>query len=443
MVLPDSTAHNHAAHLNGHSHHHEETKNVEYSALEAQFFEYNQISDAFSSVGFGGYDLLQHQPSNEYGLALDLMNLPPPYAAHSHSHPHNSSNHHNGGSHGMDMESSPLYTPMEAMSINPTMTMSQPSANPNVLQHSMNTPGSTQSHQIPLPPSPTGSTASSLYPPHHHMRQSISPNPTPSSMHPNNINALSHSHPHPQINTQMMHSPMGLMSSDLSAGALSSACSSAGSPESHRGGVSLPAIEQRELRDREQLAPAHGRTGSNASEKANRYNPMKGARSSPVANGGGNGNGRMTRKRAGTTGGLKKEEIKALKEEDHDSDDDDLDFAPSATNKSDKREEIRKQRIESEQRRRDELREGYRRLKEALPSSNQKSSKVALLDRAVNHVRYMEMTRQQLQVRLNAAEMEMARLRQVNEALMLGTAEQRAAAAAASAAVQAHVQPQY
>lgn len=132
------------------------------------------------------------------------------------------------------------------------------------------------------------------------------------------------------------------------------------------------------------------------------------------------------------------------KDEDHDSDDDDLDYpAPNASNKSDKREEIRKQRIESEQRRRDELREGYRRLKEALPSSNQKSSKVALLDRAVNHVRYMEMTRTQLQVRLNAAEMEMARLRQVNEALMLGTAEQRAAAAAASAAVQAHVQPQY
>lgn len=77
-----------------------------------------------------------------------------------------------------------------------------------------------------------------------------------------------------------------------------------------------------------------------------------------------------------------------------------------------RREEIRKQRIESEQRRRDELREGYRRLKDALPSSNQKSSKVSLLDRAVTHVRYMELTRQQLQVRLNAAEMETQRLRQ-------------------------------
>ena len=70
------------------------------------------------------------------------------------------------------------------------------------------------------------------------------------------------------------------------------------------------------------------------------------------------------------------------------------------------------------------------------------------------------MTRQQLQARLNAAEMETQRLRQcvyslplidliadslarVNEALMLGTAEQRAAAAAASAAVQAQVQSSY
>lgn len=46
-----------------------------------------------------------------------------------------------------------------------------------------------------------------------------------------------------------------------------------------------------------------------------------------------------------------------------------------------RREEIRKQRIESEQRRRDELRDGYRRLKDVLPVSNQKSSKVSLLDR--------------------------------------------------------------
>jgi hypothetical protein len=108
-----------------------------------------------------------------------------------------------------------------------------------------------------------------------------------------------------------------------------------------------------------------------------------------------------------------------------------------------RREEIRRQRIESEQRRRDELRDGYRRLKDALPPSNQKSSKVCLLDRATTHVKYLEVTNSQLQARVQAAESEVARLRQFNEALMLGTAESRhvAATAAAVAAAQAHGSP--
>ena len=76
-----------------------------------------------------------------------------------------------------------------------------------------------------------------------------------------------------------------------------------------------------------------------------------------------------------------------------------------------RREDIRRQRIESEQRRRDELRDGYRRLKDVLPVSNQKSSKVSLLDRATTHIKYLELTQQQLQVRLNQAEMETQRLR--------------------------------
>ncbi|KZT08634.1 uncharacterized protein LAESUDRAFT_648640 [Laetiporus sulphureus 93-53] len=116
--------------------------------------------------------------------------------------------------------------------------------------------------------------------------------------------------------------------------------------------------------------------------------------------------------------------------------DDDDDFNPVSTsaNNDMRREEIRRQRIESEQRRRDELRDGYRRLKDALPVSNQKSSKVSLLDRATTHIRYLEMTQQQLQTRLQQAEAETARLRHVNEALMLGTAEQRHAAAASAVA---------
>lgn len=203
-------------------------------------------------------------------------------------------------------------------------------------------------------------------------------------------------------------SPPPLSASELSGdGAHSSRRSSTGSPDSQRGGAALP--------------PAHGRAPTTGSNSSARYNPV----------------------RSSTRSSKQK---RAAKADDSDDEDEDGDFQPSlasAGGNPDKREEIRKQRIESEQRRRDELREGYRRLKDALPQSNQKSSKVSLLDRAVTHIRYMELNRQNLQNRCNAAELEMQRLRQVNEALMLGTAEQRAAAAAASAAVQAQVQSSY
>lgn len=46
-----------------------------------------------------------------------------------------------------------------------------------------------------------------------------------------------------------------------------------------------------------------------------------------------------------------------------------------------RKEATRRQRIEAEQRRRDELRDGYAKLKDVLPVSNQKSSKVSLLER--------------------------------------------------------------
>ncbi|KAF8601855.1 hypothetical protein BDV93DRAFT_558031 [Ceratobasidium sp. AG-I] len=48
-----------------------------------------------------------------------------------------------------------------------------------------------------------------------------------------------------------------------------------------------------------------------------------------------------------------------------------------------RREEIRRQCIESEQRRCNDLCKGFARLKDILPASNQKGSKMALLDRAV------------------------------------------------------------
>lgn len=46
-----------------------------------------------------------------------------------------------------------------------------------------------------------------------------------------------------------------------------------------------------------------------------------------------------------------------------------------------RKEATRRQRIEAEQLRRDELRDGYARLKDVLPVTNQKSSKVSLLER--------------------------------------------------------------
>lgn len=77
---------------------------------------------------------------------------------------------------------------------------------------------------------------------------------------------------------------------------------------------------------------------------------------------------------------------RSSKNDDSDDDEDDGDFQPAIPSVNGgstdmRRETIRRQRIESEQRRRDELRDGYRRLKDALPVSNQKSSKVSLLDR--------------------------------------------------------------
>ncbi|KIK26832.1 hypothetical protein PISMIDRAFT_634734 [Pisolithus microcarpus 441] len=92
------------------------------------------------------------------------------------------------------------------------------------------------------------------------------------------------------------------------------------------------------------------------------------------------------------------------KSRNDDSDNEDKEFQPTTQqrcslnsgNNDARRETICNQRIESEQRRRDELWDGYCRLTDALPVSNQKSSKVSLLDRATTHVKYLEMTAKQL-----------------------------------------------
>lgn len=103
-----------------------------------------------------------------------------------------------------------------------------------------------------------------------------------------------------------------------------------------------------------------------------------------------------------------------------------------------RKEATRRQRIEAEQRRRDELRDGYARLKDVLPVSNQKSSKVSLLERgmsvyvhicsglllnlvppATNYIIQLDKTTKQMQNRLLALEGEVQRLRSLNEKISL------------------------
>ncbi|TDL28134.1 hypothetical protein BD410DRAFT_712573 [Rickenella mellea] len=84
-----------------------------------------------------------------------------------------------------------------------------------------------------------------------------------------------------------------------------------------------------------------------------------------------------------------------------------------------RKEATRKQRIEAEQRRRDELRDGYARLKDVLPVSNQKSSKVSLLERATNYIVQLDKQTRQMQTRLAALEAEVQRLRAINEKISL------------------------
>ncbi|KAG6878313.1 hypothetical protein C0993_008910 [Termitomyces sp. T159_Od127] len=107
-----------------------------------------------------------------------------------------------------------------------------------------------------------------------------------------------------------------------------------------------------------------------------------------------------------------------------DSDDDNDMGASYVENLANTRKEAtRRQRIEAEQRRRDELRDGYAKLKDVLPVSNQKSSKVSLLERATNHIIALEKINRELQARLNELDSEMTRLRGINEKISLGSAQ--------------------
>ncbi|KAK0460586.1 uncharacterized protein EV420DRAFT_1306483 [Desarmillaria tabescens] len=76
--------------------------------------------------------------------------------------------------------------------------------------------------------------------------------------------------------------------------------------------------------------------------------------------------------------------------DESDDDDDEYQVSPSAGGPMDKqvscRESVRQQRIESEQKRRDELRRNYDLLRDVLPPTQQRTSKVHLLSRGESHL---------------------------------------------------------
>jgi len=104
----------------------------------------------------------------------------------------------------------------------------------------------------------------------------------------------------------------------------------------------------------------------------------------------------------------------------NDSDDEDMGASFGQNLAHSRKEATRRQRIEAEQRRRDELRDGYAKLKDVLPVSNQKSSKVSLLERATNHIINLESSTTEMQTRLAHLEQEVKRLRAINEKISLG-----------------------
>ncbi|WOO77363.1 Viral myc transforming protein [Vanrija pseudolonga] len=109
-----------------------------------------------------------------------------------------------------------------------------------------------------------------------------------------------------------------------------------------------------------------------------------------------------------------------------------LGFTPVVTDQNERiviparREEVRNARIESEQkrrltevwqRRRNELREGFERLRDVLPPSNQRVSKALLLDRGVAHIQSLDSANRYLSVELETARKEAEDLRRMNHQL--------------------------
>lgn len=99
-------------------------------------------------------------------------------------------------------------------------------------------------------------------------------------------------------------------------------------------------------------------------------------------------------------------------------------YKPTGRGKDPRREEIRRQRIDSEQKRRDELREGFGRLKEVLPRTTQKSSKIVILERTVQHIREMTAQNSHNEQRIQHLEKTVADLQHLNERISLQNVQQ-------------------
>lgn len=85
------------------------------------------------------------------------------------------------------------------------------------------------------------------------------------------------------------------------------------------------------------------------------------------------------------------------------------------------RDRARRDRIQQEMYRRSELRDAWRRLKNVLPASGQGEAKVTLLDRAAQHIAYLEEsveeTNRRLEESLAALNLEAERLRMMSQTL--------------------------
>jgi hypothetical protein len=86
-----------------------------------------------------------------------------------------------------------------------------------------------------------------------------------------------------------------------------------------------------------------------------------------------------------------------------------------------RKESTRRQRIQAEQRRRDELRDGYARLKDVLPITNSKSSKVSLIERARNHIIDIDAQNANLKSEIEELKKEVARLQQISEKMAMSS----------------------